>query len=864
MPAAGLIPAGRPTATPTRLLHLLLLLLTVLAPVLAAPVAAAADGDPSPDPVPQPRVGSPWFGPGLDWTEDLAVDYADRLGTTPSLYSQRVNYPLSEDDRTFLRQFVEQAAAQGAVAAVTLEPLPALGDLTDADAADLAEELATLHRELDTFFLVRFAPEMNGTWYQWGQQPEAYVDAFRSVADAVHDATDHAAMVWSPVYGAGYPFGAAYGDVDPDRVADVRSLDTDGDQQLDGRDDPYAPYWPGADAVDWVGLTLYHFGVDRGRVDNDLDPAEGGETGDLESSEGFEVDVAPAPGAFTERLEERFGYAAGTGGRPFYDRFAERHDKPFLVETAALWEPDGDGDPELEIKQAWWRQVFGAVEDHPLIAGISWLEQRRPEAEVDQRVVDWRATRTDRLSAALRRDLDDAGVDTGPVTRVLDQDAGNAATAQGRQVDADDVGAEMGWIVLCAALLAIAFLVAGLVGRYVPSWRYPDEHDPRDRRLDLFRGWIILTVVFTHIEVASPYSYVSLNAIGAITGAEMFVLLSGIVLGMIYAPTVRRFGEWATAVTMLKRARKQYLVALAVVLIVYLVGLVPFVDATDITTFTDRGTGEDGEAVQGQVYDLYANAARLFDYPPPWYAVKQLLLLQMGPWVFNIMGLFVVLSLLLPAMMWLVRRGLWWVLLAVSWAAFVYGAVAEPHWFPSQFEDVFPLLTWQLPFTHGLVLGHYRRQVTRALTTRPGKVACGVLVVGYAAALVWLWAGHRFGLPATPFPDGSYGWLYDHAYTRIFLQPGRLLDLALMIVVAHAVLTTCWRPIDKAVGWLWIPLGAASLYVFIVHVFFALAVGNIPGLDRGNVWQGTVVHTVVMLAIWLMVKKKFLFSVIPR
>ena len=48
---------------------------------------------------------------------------------------------------------------------------------------------------------------MNGSWRSWGQQPEAYVAAFREVADAVHAATDRAAMVWSPVYGSGYPFG---------------------------------------------------------------------------------------------------------------------------------------------------------------------------------------------------------------------------------------------------------------------------------------------------------------------------------------------------------------------------------------------------------------------------------------------------------------------------------------------------------------------------------------------------------------------------------------------------------------------------------------------------------------------------------
>ena len=315
---------------------------------------------------------------------------------------------------------------------------------------------------------------------------------------------------------------------------------------------------------------------------------------------------------------------------------------------------------------------------------------------------------------------------------------------------------------------------------------------------------------------------------------------------------------------MWRRARKQYLVALVVVVLVWLLGKVPYVDTTVVTTFTDRGTGENGMEVQGQVYDLYPNFARLFDYPPPWYAVKQLLLLEMGPWVFNIMGLFVVLSLLLPLCMVLIKRRLWWLLLAISWALFVWNYTDPQHPLPSQFEGVFPLLSWQVLFTHGLVLGTYRRQVTRALTSRWGLAGCTVFVLGYAAALVWLWLGHRFGYPAAPFPAGSYDWLYEHAYNRVFLQPGRLVDCVLMIIVVHALLTTCWKPINWLVGWLYTPLGAASLYVFVVHVFFVIAVGNIPGLDRTDFWIGTLIHTVIMMTIWLMVKKRFLFSVIPR
>ncbi|MBK0297283.1 OpgC domain-containing protein, partial [Bacillus sp. S34] len=63
----------------------------------------------------------------------------------------------------------------------------------------------------------------------------------------------------------------------------------------------------------------------------------------------------------------------------------------------------------------------------------------------------------------------------------------------------------------------------------------------------------------------------------------------------------------------------------------------------------------------------------------------------------------------------------------------------------SQFESVFPLLTWQVVFTHGLVLGYYRRQIIGALTGRLGKVLVGIGLSGYALFLVYVWAGNQYG-----------------------------------------------------------------------------------------------------------------------
>jgi hypothetical protein len=89
---------------------------------------------------------------------------------------------------------------------------------------------------------VRFAHEMNGSWYAWGQQPAAYVEAYRRVAAAAHAGAPGSPMMWAPNYGGGYPFAGGRFAAVPG-TGDARVLDTDGD-----------------DAVDWVGMSLYHWG----------------------------------------------------------------------------------------------------------------------------------------------------------------------------------------------------------------------------------------------------------------------------------------------------------------------------------------------------------------------------------------------------------------------------------------------------------------------------------------------------------------------------------------------------------------------------------------------------------------------------
>jgi hypothetical protein len=333
----------------------------------------------------EPATGT-YFGASLDWSRDSTATYSERLGHPAAVYVAFTHFPVEATDSPDLDAYMRQVQAQRGIALLTVEPTVALDNMTVAMATDLADRLAAYNAS-GVPVLVRFAHEMNGSWYPWSQQPEAYVRAFRLVAAAIHEHTTDTAMLWAPNYGGGYPFPAGQYAAKPGSAEFVQ-LDTDHNGRVDGQDDMYQPYYPGDDAVDWVGMTLYHWG--------DVWP--------------WGKNIVPEDGKFVAQLT---GAYRGTGGDDrgipnFYQVYAEGHAKPLAIpETAAFYNPAIGGDSELDIKRAWWRQVFGATLLHPLPAlkMINWFEWRKPEPEVNDAVVDWTVTLDPGIREAFYADL---------------------------------------------------------------------------------------------------------------------------------------------------------------------------------------------------------------------------------------------------------------------------------------------------------------------------------------------------------------------------------------------------------------------------------------------------------------------------
>jgi hypothetical protein len=320
----------------------------------------------------EPPPDTAYFGVNLDWNADSPTRFSRRLGRSPALYVAFAPFPMEGGAAGYIDGIVGGLVGQHAALMLTLEPNAGLGKVTEASAAELADRLARYNGEGVPIFL-RFAHEMNGSWYPWSQQPAAYVAAFHKVAGAVHRTARATAMVWAPNYGGGYPFtGGRYAAV-PGTPA-FKTLDTNGDGVLTMADDPYAPYYPGDDAVDWVGMSLYHWG----------------------STYPWGANALPEPGKFAAMLKGEYRGTIGdeTAVPDFYNDYANLHGKPVAVtETAAFFAPGRPGDAAA-IKEAWWQQVFdpSTRSRFPRLEMINWFEWDKYETEVKAEV-NWTVTR---------------------------------------------------------------------------------------------------------------------------------------------------------------------------------------------------------------------------------------------------------------------------------------------------------------------------------------------------------------------------------------------------------------------------------------------------------------------------------------
>ncbi len=324
-------------------------------------------------------------GVNLDWEHETLAEFGAQLGRRPAVTVSFAPFPLGQADMVNLQAAFEQVRINGGILLLTLEPHAGLAAVTPVVTDELAGTLDGFNKA-GVPVIVRFAHEMNGSWYKWGQQPAEFREAFQRVAESLHRLAPGSATMWAPNYGGGYPFARGQHQAAPG-TSNFAELDTDADGTLTANDDPYAPYYPGDAAVDWVGMSLYHWG----------------------ETYPWGANVLPEPGKFLQQLTGTYNGTAGNelAVPDFYTEYGTNRNKPVAIpETAALFIPDRTGAGELEIKQSWWGQLFDPriPTEYPLLKMINWLEWKKNEVEVAA-VVDWRSAGTPAVAEAYIADL---------------------------------------------------------------------------------------------------------------------------------------------------------------------------------------------------------------------------------------------------------------------------------------------------------------------------------------------------------------------------------------------------------------------------------------------------------------------------
>ncbi|KAJ3055340.1 hypothetical protein HK097_010840 [Rhizophlyctis rosea] len=208
----------------------------------------------------EPEDGKLLFGAWYDRLKnDTPIAINTRVGRPLSMFQSDINITETLQLPT---QFIEQVDATNtdAILYLTVYPFWGFDRVTDVAIAELADVIGKETNKGRRVFL-RYASEMNGAWFRYGQQPAKFLASWRKVIPAVRAkaAPGMLAVVWAPNSSNGYPFSGLEWSV-TNTSADYRVLDTNKDGALNGLDDPYSPYYPGDDLVDWVGFSAYHYG----------------------------------------------------------------------------------------------------------------------------------------------------------------------------------------------------------------------------------------------------------------------------------------------------------------------------------------------------------------------------------------------------------------------------------------------------------------------------------------------------------------------------------------------------------------------------------------------------------------------------
>ncbi|MBD2099606.1 OpgC domain-containing protein [Leptolyngbya sp. FACHB-261] len=358
----------------------------------------------------------------------------------------------------------------------------------------------------------------------------------------------------------------------------------------------------------------------------------------------------------------------------------------------------------------------------------------------------------------------------------------------------------------------------------------------RDLTLDLLRGYFLFAIIINHLN-DDPTLFDPVTGRGKmwVSAAEGFFFMSGLLVGHVRGREALKKGFEVVRDKLLSRAWILYLTTL-VLTVLYTIVRYAFGDESDLLTD--------------------------FGQKNPVVILLQFLTLQYKHE--DVLSAYTLYLIAAPLVIMALIRGKTWLVLGVSAALWLVDLLL--HQPLPLIKSYYSPMSWQFVFFSGAVLGyHFDDLKERWWQLKPAQREIIFFGLGTTTAITiflsWL---DRFQKAFLPEHQSVLEDLFRKAPG---IGPGRLLVFALWISFFYLLVKRYEKWIEQHWGDFLLQFGQNSLYVYIVQSLF-VAVLDPDHIARPLGTAGFVVSTLLSSAIlaivWLMVKQRFLFKIIPR
>lgn len=368
-----------------------------------------------------------------------------------------------------------------------------------------------------------------------------------------------------------------------------------------------------------------------------------------------------------------------------------------------------------------------------------------------------------------------------------------------------------------------------------------DKKSSRILTFDLLRGYFLVAIILDHFALY-PNLLDWWSGCGNlyVSAAEGFFLISGIVLGIVRGSKLIDKSFAIAAKLLLKRSVQLYITSIVLMLLFTFIGW-QFLDNVGLKPGIRLPTENFWDILWG---------ALTYDYIYGWA---------------DYLRLYAIFIFFSPIAIWLLRKKLWYVVMLVSvaiWSQFTFLVGDESL-------ELGQVWSWQLIFFSGLVIGFHWNDIvtwwrTLRLPLRKGVIAgtVGLAAVTMVANFVIVYGGESINL-SFAFLDTLDTTLRPY-FSKEALPWPRLVLFLIWFGAGFWLFSRFEDQIIRRLGWLLLPFGTNSLYVYTIHAALIFFAHLIISSATSSIVLNLILSITAVMLVYLCVRTKFLMKIIPR